>query len=60
MSRYLLIRVVSREMKREKPITVKGLLDNGSRLSPPNNDDYGESKLTSISKWAWVRFGYLG
>ena len=27
-------------MKREKPITVKGLLDNGSRLSPPNNDDY--------------------
>ena len=37
------------EMKREKPITVKGLLDNGSRLSPPNNDDYmeREQELTS-------------
>ena len=26
--------------EKRKPITVKGLLDNGSRLSPPNNDDY--------------------
>ena len=33
-------RSLQQEMKREKPITVKGLLDNGSRLSPPNNDDY--------------------
>ena len=44
LGRYLLIRVerCQPEMKREKPITVKGLLDNGSRLSPPNNDDYME------------------
>ena len=35
-------RSLKQEMKREKPITVKGLLDNGSRLSPPNNDDYME------------------
>ena len=53
LGRYLLIRVgrerCQPEMKREKPITVKGLLDNGSRLSPPNNDDYmeREQELTS-------------
>ena len=36
-------------MKREKPITVKGLLDNGSRLSPPNNDDYMVRETTEVA-----------
>ena len=46
--------------EKRKPITVKGLLDNGGsvRLSPANNDDDDYSELTLMHTGSFQEFHY--